>query len=152
MTAAGATFYTTAKANTARFSAVGVGAMLPILLLLVCLLHYGEGQCPKFSRWCRRYAAHFTAVGAALCTAARVYAALLSAVCVKLPFLPRLAFVLSFKPLLGWMLPSFLMRLVWTFPCRCIAATLDSAFLLQLLWTPPSILLLGWILPLCSGC
>ena len=34
-TAAGATFYTTAKANTARFSAVGVGVMLPILLLSV---------------------------------------------------------------------------------------------------------------------
>ena len=34
-TAAGATFYTTAKANAARFSAVGVGAMLLILLLLV---------------------------------------------------------------------------------------------------------------------
>ena len=44
--------------------AVGVGVMLPILLLLVPLLHYGEGQCcPNFRRWSRRYAAHFTAVG-----------------------------------------------------------------------------------------
>ena len=34
-TAVGAAFYTTAKVNAARFSAVGVGIMLPILLLLV---------------------------------------------------------------------------------------------------------------------
>ena len=48
-------FYTTARVNAARNSAVGVGVMLPILLLLVRLLHYGEGQCcPNFSRWCRR--------------------------------------------------------------------------------------------------
>ena len=52
--------------------------MLPVLLLLVRLLHYGEGQCcPNFSRWCRRYAAYFTAVGAAFYTTARVNAALL---------------------------------------------------------------------------
>ena len=31
----GAAFYITARVNFARFSAVGVGAMLPILLLLV---------------------------------------------------------------------------------------------------------------------
>ena len=34
-TAVGAAFYTTARANAVRFSAVGVGVMLPILLLLV---------------------------------------------------------------------------------------------------------------------
>ena len=33
-TAVGATFNTTAKVNAARFLAVGVGVMLPILLLL----------------------------------------------------------------------------------------------------------------------
>ena len=39
------------------------------------LLHYGEGQCcPNFSRWCRRYGAHFSAVGAAFDTTARVTA------------------------------------------------------------------------------
>ena len=33
--AGGAVFYTTAKVNAARFSAVGVGVVLPILLLLL---------------------------------------------------------------------------------------------------------------------
>ena len=46
-------------------------------------LHYGEGKCcPVFGRWCRRYAVHFTAVGAAFYTTARVNAARFSAVCV----------------------------------------------------------------------
>ena len=41
--------------------------MLPILLLLVSLLHYGWGlRWPNFRRWCRHYAADFTAVGAAI--------------------------------------------------------------------------------------
>ena len=41
-----------------------VGVTLPLLLLLVLLLHYGEGKCcSNFRRGCRRYAAHFTAVG-----------------------------------------------------------------------------------------
>ena len=45
------------------------------------LLHYGKGnRCPFFIRWCRRYAAHFTAVGATLHTTARVNAARFSAV------------------------------------------------------------------------
>ena len=49
------------------FFAVGVGVMLPSLLLLVPLLHYGWGlRWPNFRRWCRRYAADFTAVGAAI--------------------------------------------------------------------------------------
>ena len=34
-TAVGAAFYTTSRVNAARFAAVGVGVMLPILLLLV---------------------------------------------------------------------------------------------------------------------
>ena len=43
------------------------GVTLPILLLLVLLLHYDEGKlCSKFCRWCWRYAADFTAVGAAI--------------------------------------------------------------------------------------
>ena len=47
------------------------------------LLHYGEGQCcPNFTRWCRRYAAVFTAVSATFYTTARVNAARFSAVCV----------------------------------------------------------------------
>ena len=41
--------------------------MLPFLLLLVLLLHYGEGKCcSNFRRWCRRYDAVFTAVDAAI--------------------------------------------------------------------------------------
>ena len=59
-------FYTTVKVNADQIFAVGVGVMLPILLLLVPPLHYGEVKCcPNFRRWCRRYAADFTAVGAA---------------------------------------------------------------------------------------
>ena len=55
--------------------------MLPIVLLLVPPLHYREVKCcPIFRRWCRRYAAHFTAVGAALCTTVRVNAAQIFAV------------------------------------------------------------------------
>ena len=47
--------------------AVGVRVALPFLLLLVLLLHYGEGKrCSNFRRWCRRYDAVFTAVGAAI--------------------------------------------------------------------------------------
>ena len=58
--------HTTDRVYAGQFFAVGVGVMLPILLLLVPLLHYGEGlRWPNFPRWCRRYAAHFTAVGAA---------------------------------------------------------------------------------------
>ena len=34
-------FYTTVRLNAAQIFAVGVGVMLPILLLLVPLLHYG---------------------------------------------------------------------------------------------------------------
>ena len=44
-------FYTTARLNAARIFAVGVGVRLPILLLLVLLLHYGEGKrCSNFRR------------------------------------------------------------------------------------------------------
>ena len=58
-------YYTTARVNAGQIFAVGVGVMLPFLLLLVLLLHYGEGKCcPNFRRWCRCYDAVFT-VGAA---------------------------------------------------------------------------------------
>ena len=40
-------YYTTAKANAAKIFAVGVGVTSPFLLLLVLLLHYGEGKCCK---------------------------------------------------------------------------------------------------------
>ena len=45
------------------------------------ILHYGEGKCsPFYGRWCRRYGAHFNAIGAAFSDTARVNAARLSAV------------------------------------------------------------------------
>ena len=53
------------------------------------LLHYGEGKrCLLFGRWCRRYAAHFIAVGVGFYTTARVNDAPFSAVVVgvMLPF------------------------------------------------------------------
>ena len=69
-------FYTTVRVNAAQILAVGVGAILPVLLLLVRLLQYGWGQCcPHFSRWCRRYAAHLPTVGAAFYSTVRVNAA-----------------------------------------------------------------------------
>ena len=58
-------YYTTGRVYAAQIFPVGVGGMLPILLLLVLLLHYGLGLCcPNFPRWCKRYAADFAAVGA----------------------------------------------------------------------------------------
>ena len=48
-TAVGAAFYTTAKVNAARFLVVGVGVVLPILLLLLPLFTLRRGQMlPKF--------------------------------------------------------------------------------------------------------
>ena len=42
-------YYTTARLNAAQVFAVCVGVMLPILVLLVLLLHYGEVKCcPNF--------------------------------------------------------------------------------------------------------
>ena len=41
--------------------------MLPILLLLLLLLHYGWGlRFRNFALWCKQYAADYTAVGAAI--------------------------------------------------------------------------------------
>ena len=89
-------YYTTARANAAQIFAVGVGVALTFLLLLVLLLHYGEGKCcpnirrwcmrcdavllllmlllhygkcecsPNFRRWCRRYHAVFNSANAAI--------------------------------------------------------------------------------------
>ena len=60
-------YYTTGKVYAAQIFAVGEGVMLPILLLLELLLHYGEVKCcsnfrPGCRHYARRYAAHFTAV------------------------------------------------------------------------------------------
>ena len=72
----GTAFYTTVRVRAACISAVGVGVMLPSLLLLVPSLHNGQGKrYPSFIRWCRRYAAHFSAVGAAFYTTASIHAA-----------------------------------------------------------------------------
>ena len=60
-------YYTTGRAYAGQIFPVGVDVMLPFLLLLVLLLHYGEGKrCSNFRRWCRRCVAVFTAVGAAV--------------------------------------------------------------------------------------
>ena len=80
-TAVGAAFYTKAKVNAARFSAVGVSVMCQLYCCWCGLLHYGEGKCcPFFNRWCRRYAAHFIAVSGTFYTTARGYDARFSAV------------------------------------------------------------------------
>ena len=73
-----------------KILAVGVGVMVSMLLLLEPPLHYGEGKCcPFFSCLCRRYAAHFTAVGADFYSTTRVKAVRISAdgVGVMLPIL-----------------------------------------------------------------
>ena len=63
--------------------------------------HYGYRKCcPFFGRWCRRYADHFTAVGAAFHTTARVNAACFSAVGVGV-----------ILPLLLLLVPPFTLRL-----------------------------------------
>ena len=50
LTAVGAAFHTTARVNAAPFSAVGVGVMLPILLLLVLPFTLLRGyMLPPFS-------------------------------------------------------------------------------------------------------
>ena len=64
------------------------------------LLHYGEGKCCLFfSRWCRRHAAHFTAVGAAYYTAATGKAARFLAVGVG-----------AMLPILLLLVPPFTLR------------------------------------------
>ena len=51
-TAVGTAFHSTANVNAAHVSAVGVGVVLPVLLLLVPHLRYGEGKCCQgFGRW-----------------------------------------------------------------------------------------------------
>ena len=60
-------YYTTARVNAAKIFAVGVGVRLPLLLLLVLLLHYGEVKCcsnfrPGVGVMLGVNAAHFTAM------------------------------------------------------------------------------------------
>ena len=60
-------YYTTARLNAAQIFAVGVGIRLPLLLLLVLLLHYGEVKCcsnfrPGVGVMLGVNAAHFTAM------------------------------------------------------------------------------------------
>ena len=81
------------RVNAARFSPVGVGVMLPILLLLVPSFYttatVNAACC--FGRWCRSYAAQCSAVSAAFYTTVRVNAARCFAavgVGVMLPILP----------------------------------------------------------------
>ena len=64
-------------------------------------------RCPFFGRWCRRYVAHFTAVGAAFETTARVHAARFSIVGEDI-MLPFLLLVPAFTLRIGKMLPVFL--------------------------------------------
>ena len=92
-----AAFHTTAWLNAAPFSVVVVRVTLFILLLLVPPFTLRLGKCsPFFDRWGRRYAAHFTAVGTAFDTTARVNAARFLAVGVGV-MLPIL--LLSVPPL-----------------------------------------------------
>ena len=100
--------YTTARVNVARILGVGVSVMLPFLLLLVHLLHYGEGQCcPNLSRWCRRYAVDFTAVGATFYTTVRVNTAQILGIGVGVLLPILLLLVPPFTLRLGSMLPKF---------------------------------------------
>ena len=85
--------------------------MLPILLLWMLSFTLILGYMLFFCGWCRRYAAHFTAVDAVLHTAARVNAAPFSAVGVGVVLPTLLLLVLPFTLQLGYMLPLFL-RLV----------------------------------------
>ena len=75
--AVGAVFYATAKVNAARFSGVSFRRYAAHIVCRWCRLSpYGEGKCaPFFGHWCGRYAAHFTAVGAAFYTTVRENAA-----------------------------------------------------------------------------
>ena len=101
-------FYTTARVNTVRFSAVGVGVILSILLLFVPPFTLRRGQMlPVFCPLCRRWAAHFNAVGAVFYTTAKVNAARFSAVGVGVMLPIFLLFVAPFTLRRGKMLPVF---------------------------------------------
>ena len=89
---------------------------MQFLLLLVLLLHYGEGKrCSNFRRWCGRYDAVFTAVGAAITlrrgNAAQIFAV---GVGVTMPFLLLLVLLLHYGE---EMLLKF-SPLVWALRCR----------------------------------
>ena len=108
-TAVGAALHTVARVHAAPFFAVGVGVMLPILLLLVCSLQVHAS--PFSAVGVGVVLPIFTAFDAALYTAARVHAAPFSAVGVGVVLPTLLLLVLPFTLQLGYMLPLFL-RLV----------------------------------------
>ena len=66
-TAVGAAITLQRRHMLQKFSPFGIRVALPFLLLLVLLLHYGEGKrCSNFRRWCTRCVAVFAAVGVAI--------------------------------------------------------------------------------------
>ena len=68
--------YTTARVNAAQILAVGVGVMLPLYCCWCAFYTTARVNAACFfGHWCRRYVAHFSAVGAAFDTTARVNAA-----------------------------------------------------------------------------
>ena len=101
-TALVADIYYSARINADRFSTVGVGVMLLFYSCWCRRLHYGYGKrCPVvFSRWSRRYTAHFTAVDAAFSTTVIVNADDFSAVGVSVML-----------PILLLLMPPFTLRL-----------------------------------------
>ena len=107
--------HTTAKVNAARFSAVGVGVMLPIILLLVspfplkinAVAFPTKDKCCPFFGWYRRSVAQFTAVGAAFHTTVRVNAACFSAVGVGVMLPILLLLVPPLTQRRGYVLPVF---------------------------------------------
>ena len=99
-------FDPTARVTVARLSTIGVGAMLPIYCCWCRLLHYGEDKCyPFFDRWCRRYSAHFNAVGTTVYTKARGNAAHFGAVVVGVILSILLLLVPPFTQRRGYILP-----------------------------------------------
>ena len=93
LSAVGVAFRTTARVNAPYFSAVGISFILPNLPFSVPPLPVRLGLIlSDLRRWYTRSAAHFTAVGVAFRTTARVNAAYCSAVGIGviLPISPRL--------------------------------------------------------------
>ena len=98
-TAVGAALHTVARVHAAPFFAVGVGVMLPILLLLVCSLQVHAS--PFSAVGVGVVLPIFSAVGAAVYTTARVNAARFSAVGVGVMVLILLLSMPRFTQRLG---------------------------------------------------
>ena len=80
-------------------------------------MHNVEGKCcPLLSCWCRRYASHFNAVGAAFYTTARVNAARFWSGSVGVILSNLLLLEPPFTQRRGYMLPVF-RPLVWMLSC-----------------------------------